>query len=164
MRLFIASPVKLYNYQSLIRDFSPLIEGRWVKENLLHLTWIFLGDQSRPESYLKKLQSIESLQRPINIEGLGSFGNPPRVFHIKASDPLLYKKARQMQEANLPLNRFKAHVTLCRIKKIKDYRGYREAIKKYEGVILGEILPKINLYESILSKDGAIYREIKAPL
>jgi len=43
MRLFIASPVIFDNYASLKEDFEGIIEGKWVDEKNLHLTWVFLG-------------------------------------------------------------------------------------------------------------------------
>ncbi|ADV47202.1 Phosphoesterase HXTX [Nitratifractor salsuginis DSM 16511] len=162
MRLFIASPVLIYNYTQLRQDFSAVLKGRWVEENALHLTWIFLGDQPAAEPWRKKLRHLTALEAPIPLQGLGSFGRPPRVFHLKAHDPLLYKKAREMKNNGLEPYRFTPHVTLCRIEKIVNWREYKKLLEKYREEILGEILPEIALYESTLCKGGSIYRKIES--
>jgi 2'-5' RNA ligase len=160
MRLFIASPVLLYNYTQLRREFSAVMEGKWVEENSLHLTWIFLGDQPSPDPWQKRLHRLTALEWPIPLQGLGSFGRPPRIFHLKSRDRLLYRKAREMRESGLEPYRFTPHVTLCRIEKITDWREYKKLLEKYREKLLGEILPEIALYESTLCPGGSIYQKI----
>ncbi len=161
MRLFIASPVILYDYTALRREFSKVIEGKWVEEADLHLTWIFLGEQDSADPWLTMLQRINPLDCPALLRGLGSFGRPPRIFHAKSKEPILYQKAMQMQRAGFNFYRFTPHVTLCRIKKITDWRGYKELLETYREKIIGEVKTEIALYESSLCPDGAIYKKIE---
>ncbi|MEN8727670.1 MAG: 2'-5' RNA ligase family protein [Sulfurovum sp.] len=84
MRLFIASPVILDDYASIKEDFKDIIEGKWVEEQNLHLTWVFLGDMEDERAVIEKLKEISPLERNIGIKELGYFGRPPRVFFSKS--------------------------------------------------------------------------------
>ncbi len=157
MRLFIASPVILDDYASIQENFKDVIEGTWVKEEELHLTWVFLGEEEDESPIIDKLQDISPLESKVSIKELGYFGRPPRVFFSKAEDKDLYDKAKEFRNAGFDLYRFKPHITLCRIKAIHDYKAYKEKLKAYREKELGLILPKICLYESRLSSKGAEY-------
>lgn len=157
MRLFIASPVILDDYSAIKEDFKGIIEGKWVEEENLHLTWLFLGDVHDEKLIIDKLQKITPLTDTTGIKELGYFGRPPRVFFAKADEKMLYDKAREFRESSFDLYRFKPHITMCRIKKIVDYRIYKEKLKNYREKSLGVILPQISLYESTLTSKGAHY-------
>ncbi|MEA3433234.1 MAG: RNA 2',3'-cyclic phosphodiesterase [Campylobacterota bacterium] len=158
MRLFIASPVKLDKYASIQEDFKDIVEGKWVEEEHLHMTWVFLGDLKNDKPIINKLQDLFPLENEIGIEEMGYFGRPPRVLFAKAEEKQLYNKAREFKEAGFDLYRFKPHITLCRIKAIHDYRAYKEKIKAYKEKKLGIILPKIALYESMRTSKGLEYQ------
>jgi len=160
MRLFIGSPIILDDYDSIKKEFEGIIEGKWIEEENLHLTWVFLGDVEDPMPVLKKLKEVTPPKHESAIAELGYFGRPPRIFFAKAESKLLYDKAKEFKEAGFDLYRFKPHITLCRIKKIHDYRVYKEILKSYREKHLGIILPQIDLYKSILKKRGAIYTKI----
>ncbi len=157
MRLFIASPVLLDDYEGIRKDFEEIIEGNWVKEENLHLTWIFLGETDDPETVMQKLYKIKALEKPVEIEGVGYFGRPPRVLYAKAESKILYDKAREFKEAGFDFYRFKPHITLCRIKKIHNYKVFKDRMQYYKEGSLGKILPQIHLYRSQLDKKGAHY-------
>ncbi|GIU01353.1 RNA 2',3'-cyclic phosphodiesterase [Sulfurovum sp. TSL6] len=157
MRLFIASPVILEDYASIQEDFKGIIEGKWVEEQNLHLTWVFLGDVEEVKPILDKLQGISALEHQVPIQALGYFGRPPRVFFSKSKAIELYNKAKEFKHAGFDLYRFKPHITFCRIKAIHDYKAYKEKLKTYRERSLGVILPEITIYESTLSSEGAQY-------
>lgn len=157
MRLFIASPVILNDYASIREDFKDIIKGKWVEEQNLHLTWVFLGDLKNEKAVIDKLKEISPLERNIGIQELGYFGRPPRVFFSKSEELGLYDKAKEFKNAGFDLYRFKPHITLCRIKAIHDYKAYKEKLKTYREKELGFILPKIQLYESTLTSKGSEY-------
>lgn len=157
MRLFIASPVILDDYASIQEDFKDIIEGKWVEEQNLHLTWVFLGDVEEEKPIIDRLKYISSLESKVTIKELGYFGRPPRVFFAKAEEKELYDMAREFKNAGFELYRFKPHITLCRIKAIHNYKAYKEKLKEYREKSLGLILPEISLYESTLTKTGAEY-------
>ena len=157
MRLFIASPVILDDYASIQEEFKDIIEGKWVEEENLHLTWVFLSDIKNEKPIINKLQKISPLGSEVGIEEMGYLGRPPRVLFAKTEEKLLYNKAREFKEAGFDLYRFKPHITLCRIKVIHDYKAYKEKIKNYREKSLGLILPEISLYKSVLSDQGALH-------
>ncbi|MCO4844626.1 MAG: RNA 2',3'-cyclic phosphodiesterase [Sulfurovum sp.] len=157
MRLFIASPIILDDYASIQEDFKDIIEGKWVEEQNLHLTWVFLGNVEDEKPVIDKLKEISPLERNISIKELGYFGRPPRVFFSKSEELELYDKAKELRNAGFDLYRFKPHMTLCRIKAIHAYKAYKEKLKAYREKELGFILPEIHLYESTLTSKGAEY-------
>ncbi len=157
MRLFIASPIILDDYASIKEDFSGIIEGKWVAEDHLHLTWAFLGEVKEIEPIIDKLRNITPMECEVSIAELGYFGRPPKIFFAKAEEKLLYDKAREFKNAGFDLYRFKPHITLCRINAIRDYKAYKEMLKTYREKQLGVILPEISLYQSTLTKEGSLY-------
>jgi len=162
MRLFIASPVRVDDYPALMADFSAILEGKWVEEENLHLTWIFLGTQNSPEPIIKKMRALPPLQEAYPLTGLGTFDHPPRILFARSHERILYDRAREFRKRGFDLTRFTPHVTLCRIKKIRNYKRFKELKKDYEEKILGEIVPEIALYESVLTKERAYYKKIES--
>lgn len=157
MRLFIASPVTLDNYQSIQEDFAGIIEGKWVEEENLHLTWVFLGETKNEQHVIEKLSLLSVLPQEVTVSELGYFGRPPKVFFAKAEERTLFDKAKEFREAGFDLYRFKPHITLCRMKHIHNYKAYKEKLKEYREKKLGIILSEISLYQSTLSSDGPQY-------
>lgn len=158
MRLFIASPVILNDYASIQEDFKDIIEGKWVEEENLHMTWVFLGDVENEKPVIDRLKEISPLECQTDIKALGYFGRPPRVLFAKSEEKSLYDKAKEFRNAGFDLYRFKPHITLCRVKTVHDYKAYKETLKTYREKTLGRILPEINLYESTLTSKSAEYR------
>ena len=160
MRLFIASSAILDDYAAIKKDFKDIIEGTWVEEKNLHLTWVFLGEKPEAETTIEKISKLTNLEEKVESAELGYFGKPPKVFFVKAEQKILYEKAREFREAGFDLYRFKPHITLCRIKKIHDYRAYKEMLKEYREKKVGIILPQIALYESKRTSKGLEYQSI----
>lgn len=158
MRLFIASPVILDDYASIQEDFDGIIEGKWVEEAQLHLTWVFLGEVKDEKPVIDKLTQVSPLEHQIEIGELGYFGRPPKIFFANSEKRVLYDKAREFRNAGFDLYRFKPHITFCRIKTIHDYKAFHEKRRSYRERMLGRILPKIGLYESTLNAAGAVYQ------
>lgn len=158
MKLFIASPVILDDYASIQEDFKGIIEGKWVEEHHLHLTWVFLGNVNNEDPIVNKLKTISPLENSIGIKELGYFGRPPRVFFARSEEKTVYDKAREFKDTGFDIYRFKPHITFCRIKKIYDYKLYKEKIKTYREKKLGMVLPEISLYESKFTSIGINYQ------
>ncbi|WP_456479718.1 RNA 2',3'-cyclic phosphodiesterase [Nautilia sp.] len=152
MRLFIATPVSFPIYGALKQDLSKYIEGKWVEGWNLHLTHKFIGDDE-PEKYKTKLKVKNEM---LKVKGIGTFG-----------DKILYLKADVGDDINRQINEkfglkndkpFKPHITLCRIKNIKDEK-FRDELKKYENIEF-EIPLEVYLYKSTLTKKGPVYEKI----
>jgi len=162
MRLFIASPVRLYDYTELKSAFSSILNGKWVEEENLHLTWIFLGERASIPAIKERMELLAPLTESIPLCGIEYFGNPPRILFAGGHEKALYKKAKEFRGSGFDLYRFKPHVTLCRIKMIHDYKRFKALKKSYKDKKLGEILPEITLYESVLTKERAYYKKIES--
>lgn len=160
MRLFIASPVILENYNAIKDDFKDIIDGRWTDQNKLHLTWIFLSKHPTYTETVEQMAPLSSLEKEVGVAELGYFGKLPRVLYAKAEQKALYGKAKEFKKAGFDLYRFKPHVTLCRIEQIYDYKAYKEKIKEYKEKPLGVILPKIVLHESKHKSRGMEYQSL----
>ena len=152
MRLFIATPVTLPIYGAIKKDLEKYIDGKWVEGWNLHLTHKFIGEDE-PEKYQIPL---EIPNEKIKINGIGMFGNK-----------ILYLKADIGEEVNKEINEkfnlindkpFKPHITLCRIKNIKDKKFFNE-LKKWEDINI-EVPFEVYLYKSTLTKKGPIYEKI----
>jgi len=139
-----------------------VIEGKWVEEENLHLTWVFLGERPSAEETIRQMAHLTPLSHSVSVRGVGTFGKPPRIFHAQSGEKSLYKQAAKFRKAGFDLYRFTPHITLCRIKKIHDYKRFKELKKSYKEKILGEIVPEITLYESVLTKERAYYKKIES--
>jgi len=152
MRLFIATPVNIPIYEIIKRTLGKYIEGKWVEGWNLHITHKFIGEDD-PKKYEVKL-NIPS--ENIKIKGIGLF-----------DDKILYLKAEVNDTINKQINEkfnltndkpFRAHVTLCRIKDIKDEHFF-EVLKNFEHIYF-EVPFEVYLYKSTLTKRGPIYEKI----
>ncbi len=160
MRLFIASRVIVKEYAQIREAFAEVLEGRWVKEEHLHLTWVFLGERDDPEPWLERLATVLPLAHEVQMRGLGSFGRPPKVLFAGEKKPVLFKKASQFRSAGFEMDRFRPHVTLCRIKKIHDRAAFREKLHAFKKMETVRVHREIGLYESRLTNNGPIYTRV----
>ena len=160
MRLFIASPVVLEDYRGVREDFADCVEGKWVEEPQLHLTWLFLGEQEDFVPYAELVERIGGLSGAVPLQGLGAFGRPPKILYAASHSKTLYRKARGFADAGCDMERFRPHVTLCRIRHIDNTKQFWQTRKRYRGRHIGSILPQIILYESVLTKEGPKYKKL----
>ena len=175
MRTFIAIdlPEKIKNkIAELENDFKKCnLTFKWVKPENLHLTLKFLGDISQ-EQVSKVKEAITKISGKFaafkaNFNGFGFFPNArkPRVFFISIDKEELFKSIASELEKELETlgfdkkNRFKSHITLARIKDLKNIESLTEKIKNTQ---LDEEFPAdtIILYKSTLTKEGPIYGKI----
>lgn len=59
-RLFLAVPIRLYNYEEIKKSFGPLLEGRWRDEKSLHVTLIRVKKITDEDLFLKKLETSQA--------------------------------------------------------------------------------------------------------
>jgi len=158
MRLFIASPAVITDYTHIRRRFDDAVRGKWVEEHNVHLTWLFLGECRNVDSIIRRFMRITPvLTTPVSFCGLGTFGAPPRILYAKSADARLFAQAEALETAGFSLPRFTPHVTLCRIKAITDPSAFKAAQHAFEKTPLGEIRPRLVLYQSLLTPHGPRY-------
>ncbi|HIQ39187.1 MAG TPA: RNA 2',3'-cyclic phosphodiesterase, partial [Methanothermococcus okinawensis] len=101
------------------------------------------------------------------IRGLGVFPNENyiRVIWVGASNlvPLFEEVDKRLEDLNFKREReYVPHITIGRVKFLKDKRTLKERIKKYRDVDLGTLyVDSIVLMKSTLTRSGPIYEVLK---
>jgi 2'-5' RNA ligase len=152
MRLFIATPVNLPNYKIIKNALEPFLEGNWVKGFNLHLTHLFIGE-GKIEDFKFKLQIPNE---KIKISGFGMFGQ--KILYINAHSKNIDTINKQLTKITGIKSNFKAHITICRIKKINNFKDFSAKLKELEGFEF-YIDFKVFLYSSTLTPKGPIYKK-----
>lgn len=161
MRLFLGTFATIYDYVGIKKEFS-FIEGKWVEKRNLHLTYHFVGEVATPIPIIAKLSSLHYEPRQIPIKALGFFGTPPKILYAKALDESLFDIANQISQLLEIANSkpFIPHITLCRIKRVKNFEKFIKKIRAFEHKPLGIMDLKVELIQSHLTPKGAIYKTI----
>jgi RNA 2',3'-cyclic 3'-phosphodiesterase len=179
-RLFIA--IKIKPDSIFLEQFRELKEAlkhdsiKWVEEHNIHITLKFLGetDESRIPAIGRALDRVarETKVFRFSLEGLGIFGSKydPRVIWtaIKPYEVLarLMEKVHQALEAEgfeRDRQNLVPHLTLGRIKSLKDKKLFHEVIGEFSDIASEPITAAgMILFESILKKEGPEYRMIQA--
>ena len=168
----ILTPIR--QVQGHLRDYGFKI--RWVPPTNIHLTLKFLGDIDASEiekighAILKSVEAYEPLS--LGTKEIGVFPDlkNPRVVWVGVCgmvDPLI--KLQQSLQENLDLigfpkekRRFKAHLTLGRIKTKVPRERLQGAIQKYQSFQTEAfVADRITLFKSDLKPSGAIYTRLK---
>jgi RNA 2',3'-cyclic 3'-phosphodiesterase len=177
-RLFAA--IKIQPSQEFVRVIHKLREElkhdriKWVEADNMHLTLKFFGetDELRIPSIQKALQSaaLKSGKFTMKISRTGIFGSrydPKVVWFGIDPEPKLGQLAtntlNELQTAgwNPDRQNFVPHLTIGRIKELKDKALFQLVIDKYRDVFIqDQEVSEIVLYESILRKEGPLYIKI----
>jgi RNA 2',3'-cyclic 3'-phosphodiesterase len=178
MRTFIA--IKIKAEPLLIKTIAELkneLEGeslKWVDLQNLHLTLKFLGETSAHQVFkIKKWMSDISLKyQPftISLEGLGYFKNNgmPRVLFAGINEDgtmtkLAYETGDFLVDHGFEKEKrtFNPHLTLARIKFIKNKKRFFEAINNYRDLTLQQsTVTEIIFFQSNLNPSGPVYHEL----
>ncbi len=144
------------------------VVGNFVEKNNLHLTLKFLGDISEEEinKVKEKLSKIKFEKFEIKTGEIGFFPSDKYVKVIWISlDSDNIKKLKDEIETSLfelgitkEEREFSSHVTIARIKKIKDNEKFLEEIKKLHLRKKKFFVEKISLIKSELIQQGPIYK------
>lgn len=155
MRLFIATPVILPFFKELKSAIEPYIQGKFTQESNLHLTHLFIGEGD-PKSYEFFLPIPKE---KIVLQGFDFFDE--RILYLKANSPhidTVYKalKKKDFVKEQKP---FRPHITIARIKRIKDKETLESALSSFSKIEI-KIPFHLYLYRSILTPNGPIYQKI----
>jgi 2'-5' RNA ligase len=146
----------------------------WVDPANIHLTLAFLGDT---EDDLIKVVSIMLKKTctgfgefKFNLVGTGIFKNfnDPRVIWIgiERNEKLLQLNNLIMtglKDAGFKLEDrpYRPHLTLGRIKFLRDNNALKKALEKYQDKPIQQVhVEEVILYESILKPTGPVYKPI----
>ena len=175
MRAFVAVPCpnevkdRLAVVQKEIKDFGGLsLVGR---ENM-HLTLKFLGEISdeKVAEVSEALDSLELKSYPVTVKGLGVF---PKLDYVRVIWAGVEDGGRTVELAGrvdellkpfgFPKEKdFHSHVTLARVKFLKDREAVKRLIDAKRSEVFGSYaVERILLMKSVLSPKGPTYSMIK---
>jgi 2'-5' RNA ligase len=172
MRCFITIdlPEKVRKYLLEIQRKFEFVSGKFVEFENLHLTIKFLDEVK--ESDLKRIEDkLKTIQSQKIIAKLGNLG----VFPSKISPHILWisleprDEVKELKEAiDLSLNnfdfkyekKFKSHLTLARIKSIKDKNNFLNLLDQVKIVPMEFEINSFVLKKSTLTKNGPIYEDL----
>jgi 2'-5' RNA ligase len=177
-RIFIA--LKVEPGETLMRMFSSLkaLLGNekitWVDPGNIHLTIAFLGDTEDERiiaaGIMLKQKCTGFGEFGFNLSGAGVFRNfrDPRVIWIGIGNS---EKLFQLNDLiitglkdtgfKFEERQFNPHITLGRVKSIKDTEALKSAVDRYQNAFIQEVrVSEVILYESILKPTGPVYKPI----
>lgn len=179
LRTFIAVPIKPGNHFLTARTelMERLSHERisWVDPGRYHVTIRFLGDTS--PSLIEKVRPAlrKGLELPLkarlSLGNVGSFGpmKKPRVIWLGFTDSTLFDLLREEVDKTLDLcgipksdQAFRAHLTLGRIRGLKNRKKYYEILDEMKSLFSGDILAdRLVYYKSELKSQGPLYTPLE---
>ena len=177
-RIFIA--LKVEAGDTLIRSISSLrsllMNERinWVDPANIHLTLAFLGDMEDERIKAVDIAVREKCRRfgsfSFRIAGTGLFRNfrDPRVIWAGIEEceqiiSLNRQILKGLNDAGIEIKEqpFRPHITLGRIKYLKDIKLLESALDPYRYIDFQEVfISEVILFESILKPSGPLYRSL----
>jgi 2'-5' RNA ligase len=178
-RTFIAVPVEASeNLLKILANSRQKLKNEnfnWVDPHNLHITLKFLGDtvDAQLKPVMEKFERISTCywKRTGRLSGLDYFtdqGNPSVLVSQLIGLPGL---EMMYDEFNMELakigflqdyRKFRPHLTLARIKSLKDIWGFKDLIRINKDTDIQEVrIEKIVWYESILQPSGPVYKPLK---
>ena len=174
MRLFLAIelPEEVKNYLFTIKDkFSrDLAKVNWVAKKNIHLTLKFLGevDDKIVNNILTELKKIKFEKFTLELDNLGVFPNENYIRVLWVGLNNFNKVIELQQDIEEKLSKyfskdkeFSCHITLGRVKFLKDKKAFNEIIKNIKMEKLKFLVEHFSLIKSYLSKDSPKYSVIE---
>ena len=174
MRAFIAvglpSEIKdaLYSIQKKIG--SKYAKVKWVAKKNLHLTIKFFSitSPSKLEQIKEKLSNLKFKPFKVKLDDMGFFPSKDNIRVIWVGLQNFEKLMDIQGEIELKLGklypkdeRFAVHLTLGRVKIVKDKEKFLKLLKEVEVPNIEFEIKELILMKSILTKDGPKYSVIK---
>jgi 2'-5' RNA ligase len=170
MRLFIAFDIpesvkeQLVSIQKKIKTDAKI---SWVKAENMHLTIKFLGEvaEDKVEETKKKLSSVKFKPFEVSVSEIGVFPSEDyiRVIWVGLKDDKSMQKLAQDIREALPGFKddypFKAHLTIARVKFVKDKKALVDELKKLKPKPEKFSVENFKLYKSTLTREGPVYEE-----
>jgi 2'-5' RNA ligase len=172
MRCFIAIDLpeevreNIYKINEVLKDIN--IKYKPVEKHNLHLTLKFLGEISdyKVNLVIDKIKKLKIKKFKASLGNIGFFPdeNFIRVLWISLEPSSLIKKIHEEIDEALKQyfkkdKRFESHITIARIKNIKDRKEFLEKVRNVKIKEEFEV-EEIKLKKSILRRDGPEYTDI----
>jgi len=172
VRLFVGLKVPQL-YQERLHHLCYGIEGaRWVEPQNFHITLRFIGDvdEDIAENALNALDLVHGEPFALKLNGLGTFGRPPRALWVGVQD--LSRGSLVALQANVESamvrtglkpegRKYTPHMTLARFKNVPELH-LANFIESHGALALEPIdVEGFTLFQSHLTHTGAQYEIIK---
>lgn len=149
-----------------IQNNLPEFYGKKTESENLHLTLKFLGeiDEKTVEKVKEKLKEMKFKKFEVEIDSVGFFSEKfIRIIwlHIKNCEALQEQIDEKLSEMFEKEKRFMSHLTIARVKNVKDRKIFIEKIKKIEIPKIKFLVNNFELKESTLTENGPIYKNIR---
>ena len=168
MRIFISIdiPEEVRKEIEKIQDKLPEFYGKKTESENLHLTLKFLGeiDEEKIKKVKEKLKEIEFNKFETKIDSIGVFSEKfIRIIwlHMTNCDELQKKIDESLKDLFSEEDRFMSHLTIARVKSIKDKKEFLEDLEKIEIPEINFNVENFRLKESVLVKEGPRYKMIE---
>lgn len=175
-RVFIAVDLTDQLKEPIIRMQRELMESgvdmKPVEPENLHITLRFIGEISRDlvEEVKRRLATVRYGQFTIHMRGVGAFPNieRPRVIWVGIEEGA--KDLANLHDMVMRLTGdigerderdFVPHLTVARVKYVRNRDKYLEVIRKYSEVDFGrQVVDSVRLKRSVLTPRGPIYSDL----
>jgi 2'-5' RNA ligase len=142
--------------------------GKLTELENLHLTLKFLGeiDDEKIEEVKKKLSGIKFPEMKLKLGKIGTFSvrGKPNIVWIKIEGREIYELQKKIDETLSgifkPEERFMSHLTIARIKYVKDKKGFLERVDAIHSKPIFFDVSAFKLKKSELKPIGPIYTDI----
>lgn len=143
--------------------------GSMTRLENVHLTLKFLGELTRiqVEEARKKLQHIVSIPFQVKLLTLGVFHHhsSPKIVWVKLGGKGIFQLQKNIDRALEGLfkkeKRFMSHMTIARVKYVKDKEGFEHFVKQIKIRELEWEAREFFLKKSVLEPQGSAYSVIE---
>ena len=148
---------------------NKMFTGKMTELGNLHLTLKFLGeiDDEMVEKVKEKLREIKfaPFRCCFGITGTFSIRGNPRIVWIKLNGEEIWNLQKKidsaLQELFKPEERFMSHLTIARVKYVKDKKAFREYVKKISVKEIKFNVDCFKLKSSDLKTNGPVYQDLE---
>lgn len=169
MRVFIAIDIPEESIKEIrkIQALLPKFEGKKTEPNNLHLTLKFLGDVDprNVRQIRQKLREIKFKIFETEIDSLGVF-YPQSIriiwLHMSNCDGLQNEIDKKLMGMFEPENRFMSHLTIARVKYVKDKDKFLRGLEKIKFGKIKFKVENFKLKKSTITERGSIYEDLES--
>jgi len=160
-------PENVKKYIEEIQNQLPEFIGKKTEIKNLHLTLKFIGEINEDilEKINNQLNKIKFQKINLKINSIGVFSKKfIRIIwiHLKGCEEFQKIIDEKISELNSfkKEKRFMSHLTIGRVKKIKDRKAFLQKIEQIKIPEIDFTVENFKLKESILKPEGPIYRDL----
>jgi RNA 2',3'-cyclic 3'-phosphodiesterase len=158
---------EIIRVQKLIKK-KKLFDGKIIEEENLHLTLKFLGeiDGERAEDIRKRLKNIKFNEFECRLGDIGVFSKRfVKIIWIKLNGKGVFDLQKEIDKKLRDIfpeeQRFMSHITIARVKRVYDKKGFLEYIDKTKIPKLKFVIDRFYLKKSNLFESGPVYEDLE---